>query len=219
MQTRHALCTALMLAGMLLVPPAHAVERITVVGLFKDMAIVTINGQQYTLRSGETSPEGVTLISADSSAAILEIHGEQQSFGLGMHSGVFSEPEGGNIVRILPDPAGMYRINGSINGFTMNFVVDTGATLVAMNSHEARRLGINYRIDGREGLAQTASGTATIYIINLDRVRVGDIEIRNVAGAVHTGDHPPVVLLGNSFLNEVNLKRDGQVLELHEKRR
>lgn len=219
MQTRLTIGTALMLASMLTGSLVFAVERVTVVGLFKDMAIVTIDGQQYTLRAGDTSPEGVTLISADSNEAVLEIHGQQQSFGLGMHSGVFSEPEGGNIVRILPDPGGMYRINGSINGFTMNFVVDTGATLVAMNSNEARRLGINYRIDGREGLAQTASGTATIYIVNLDRVRVGDIEIRNVAGAVHDGDHPPVVLLGNSFLNEVNLKRDGQVLELHEKRR
>jgi aspartyl protease family protein len=220
MHSRFAIITALLLTSMLVIPSTTAVERVVVVGLFKDMAIVNINGQQRTLRAGETSPEGVTLISADSNEAILEIHGERQSFGLGTHiGGLFEEPAGGNIVRILPDDNGMYRVNGNINGFSMNFVVDTGATLVAMNSHEARRLGINYRIDGREGLAQTASGTAKIYLVNLERVRVGDIEIRNVRGAVHEGDHPPMVLLGNSFLNELNLKRDGRVMELHEKRR
>lgn len=213
-------CAALaFLTGILTSSLAWSVERVSVVGLFKDMAIVMIDGKQYTLRTGQTSPEGVTLISADSNEAILEIHGEQQGFGLGMHTGQIAAPAGGNVVRIPPDANGMYHVNGSINGFNMSFVVDTGATLVSMNSHEARRLGINYQADGQEALAQTATGTATVYTISLERVRVGDIEIRNVGGAVHEGDHPPVVLLGNSFLNEVNLKRDGRVLELHEKHR
>jgi aspartyl protease family protein len=218
MRTRTTIAALLFLTGILTSSLALPVERISVVGLFKDMAVVMIDGRQYTLRAGDTSPEGVTLVRADSNEAVMEFRGEQQSYGLGMHSGLFDGPVGGNIVRILPDASGMYRINGSINGFNMNFVVDTGATLVAMNSNEARRLGINYQADGEEALAQTASGTTRVYTINLDRVRVGDIELRNVGGAVHEGDHPPVVLLGNSFLNEVNLKRDGRVLELHKKR-
>lgn len=196
-----------------------AADKVVVIGLFKNQALLKIDGRQHLLKSGETSPEGVRLISADSREAVLEINGETAAYELGTHiSSRFSEPGAGAIVRLWPDPAnGLYMANGSINGFAMDFIVDTGATFVSMNSLQARRLGINYRLEGREGLSQTASGPSKIHVIELDRVRIGEIELKHVTASVHEGEYPVHVLLGNSFLERVSLRRDGKMLELQGK--
>ena len=193
---------------------ATAVEKITVVGLFKDTAIVVIDGTRRLLRSGDTSPEGVTLISATSTEAVLEIDGEQKHYGLGGQiGGSYARPAQAK-VRIWPTPNSMYLVLGSINGFPVDFIVDTGATLVSLSGREAKRLGIDYRVVGTPGQSSTASGIEKIYTVNLDRVKVGDIELRNVLGAVHDGDFPPATLLGMSFLSRLKMRQDGQVLEL-----
>lgn len=196
---------------------ATAVEKITVVGLFKDAAIVIIDGERRLLRSGDTSPEGVMLISATSTEALLEVDGEQKRYGLGGQIGGSYAPPEQATVRIWPTPNRMYVVVGSINGYPVDFVVDTGATLVSLSGQEARRLGIDYRVVGTPGHSSTASGIAEIYLVNLDRVRVGDIELRNVQGAVHDGNFPPAILLGMSFLGRVNMRQDGPMLELKKK--
>lgn len=194
-----------------------AVTKITVVGLFKDTAIVMIDGTRRLLRSGDTSPEGVTLISADSKEAVLEIEGEQKRYGLGGQIGGSYKRPDQVTVRIWPTPNRMYAVLGSINGYPVDFIVDTGATLVSMSGREAKRLGIDYRVVGTPGRSSTASGMANIYLVTLAKVKVGDIELRNVKGAVHDGDFPPSTLLGMSFLGRLNMHQDGQVLELKKK--
>lgn len=196
---------------------AQAATKITVVGLFKNTAIVVIDGTRRLLRSGDTSPEGVKLISATSSEAVLEIDGEQKHYGLGGQiGGSYARPEQAK-VRIWPTPDRMYVVLGSINGFPVKFIVDTGATLVSLSGREAKRLGIDYRVVGTPGQSSTASGIEKIYVVNLDKVKVGDIEIRNVRGAVHDGDFPPATLLGMSFLSRLTMRQDGLVLELEKK--
>lgn len=208
---------ALAVALAVLVRTAASVESITVVGLFKDTAIVVVDGQRRLLRSGDTSPEGVTLISATSSEAVLEIDGERKRYGLGARIGASFAPPEQATVRIWPTPNRMYLVVGSINGYPVDFVVDTGATLVSLSGREARRLGIDYRVVGTPGKSSTASGIEDIFLVNLNRVRVGEIELRNVQGAVHDGDFPPATLLGMSFLGRVSMRQDGQVLELRKK--
>ncbi|MFT5132920.1 MAG: aspartyl protease family protein [Gammaproteobacteria bacterium] len=193
----------------------NAIEKINILGLFKNKAIVQIDGKQRVLSAGKMSPEGVLLISADSKEAVLEIDGERDTYTLGAHiGGQFKKSKGGTISTIAPDSNGMYWVNGSINGFQVAFVVDTGATLISMNKHQAKRIGLNYKIEGEVSSANTASGVSKIYVMNLDRVKVGDIEVRDVQGAVHDTDFPKVILLGNTFLNKVNMKREGKILEL-----
>ena len=209
----RASVTAVML--LLVTLPCMAIEKITVLALFTDKAVVRIDGQQRLLKTGETSPEGVTLISANSREAVLEIDGKQETYTLGTQIGTnYSEPAAGTTVTIAPDSMGMYEVNGSINGFQVRFVVDTGATLISMNSGHAKRIGLNYKLEGVESVTETASGLAKSYLVKLDKVRVGDIELRDVPGSVHEGDFPSVILLGNSFLGKVNLTRDGRILQL-----
>ena len=208
---------ACLLLVLLSLASAQAATKVTVVGLFKNTAIVVIDGTRRLLRSGDTSPEGVKLISATSSEAVLEIDGEQKHYGLGGQiGGSYARPEQAK-VRIWPTPDRMYVVLGSINGFPVKFIVDTGATLVSLSGREAKRLGIDYRVVGTPGQSSTASGVEKIYVVNLTKVKVGDIEIRNVRGAVHDGDFPPATLLGMSFLSRLTMRQDGLVLELEKK--
>jgi len=189
---------------------------ILVLGLFKDMAILRVDDKQYKLRIGEASPEGIKLIEANSEQAVLEIDGQQETYGLGSHiSSKFSAPEkAGAIIR---PTNGMYQVSGFINRQPVDFLVDTGASSIAMNANLARKLGINFRYEGEEGYSSTASGYAKIYKLKLDSVQVGDIVVNNVEAAVLDGDFPTTALLGMSFLNRVNMKRDGQLLTLEKK--
>jgi len=189
---------------------------IVVLGLFKNKAIVQIDGKQRTLKKGKASPEGVILISADSETAILEIDGKQKEFKLGRHIGTSYKQKKQAEAKIMP-VNGMYSITGFINGQQVNFLVDTGATWIAMNIHQARSLGINFRYIGKRGQVSTANGMVPIYKITLDKVRVGEIELTNVTAAVLEGDSPTQVLLGNSFLNRVEMQRQGQVMLLKQK--
>ena len=204
---------ALLCAGWCL--PAAAIDRVVVKGLFKDHAILDIDGHQRMLAAGQRSPEGVLLVSATSQEAVLEIDGKQDTYTLGTQIGsTFKAPEPGRTVTIAPDSTGSYRVAGSINGYQVSFVVDTGATLVAMNRNEAKRMGIQYKLDGDAAVSETASGRDRIYVVDLKKVTVGDIEVSDVKAAVHDSDFPSVVLLGNSFLSRVKIQQDGRLLQL-----
>ena len=83
-----------------------------------------------------------------------------------------------------------------------------------MNKNSATRFGIDYKKIGDKAISNTAAGPDTVYLVNLGSVKVGDIELKNVAAAVHDSDYPDVILLGNSFLNNVSIKREGKILQL-----
>jgi aspartyl protease family protein len=204
-------------AALLASLPAGAVEKISVKGLFKDKAILVIDGRQRLLRAGETSPEGVKLVSASSREAVIEIDGVQSTRSLGTNIGSGFAPPQSPAVKIWPTADNMYPVVGSINGYPVNFLVDTGATTIAMNSREARRLGIDFAVVGDATVSQTASGLVKAWVVNLQRVRVGDIELKDVRAAVLEGDFPTNVLLGMSFLGRLDIRREQGVLELRKK--
>ena len=91
-------------------------------------------------------------------------------------------------------------------------MVDTGATSVSLSASEAQRLGINYR-NGRRAYARTANGVIGVYVVRLDHVKVGDITLNNVEATVSEGP-AHVALLGMSFLNRMEMRRDGQTMTL-----
>ena len=202
----------------LIIPCSHAVEKIVVNGLFKNKAVVTIDGKQRILKAGVASPEGVKLISSNSREAVIEVDGEQKTYQLGTHIGSnYKDSPESTIVTVVPDRTGSYFVNGSINDFQVRFLVDTGATLIFMNAPTAKRIGLNYKLEGVEGLAETASGTTKIYSLTLKKVKVGNIELRDVAAAVSDGEYPLDILLGTSFLNRINSSREGRILKLEQK--
>ncbi len=194
--------------------PAQAADKISMVGLFKDKAMVAIDGKQHLLAAGQTV-NGVRLIAADSHSALIEYEGKRRTYGLGATIGTqYAAAVAGKTVQVWPDASGMYKVSGSVNGFPVQFLVDTGATLVAMSEQEAKRIGLPYATRGVAGKTSTASGVSKTYYLKAEKVRVGAIELRDVDVAVLPGNYPTEVLLGNSFLSRIAMARSGQLMEL-----
>ncbi|MDX1593958.1 MAG: TIGR02281 family clan AA aspartic protease [Gammaproteobacteria bacterium] len=194
-------------------PGAGAPDSVVVSGLFKDRAVVEIDGRQRLLKVGETSPEGVKLIAADSRRAILEIDGERAEYPLGdrIQTGFPAPTE--KVVRVPLSPNGQYLQPGLINGRPVTFQVDTGASAVALSSDLAERIGIDY-LKGEKQRVLSASGMTYAYAITLDEVDVGGIVQRNVRAAVLEGQLPRWPLLGMTFLHGVDISKSGTLLEL-----
>jgi aspartyl protease family protein len=205
---------SLLLCLLLLSTTTVAIENIQVMALFSGKAMVMIDGKQRLLTVGKLSPEGVMLISASSREAVIEIDEQQQTYQLGSRiSTQFKKRESGPEAKIWRNGR-RYITSGLINGLPVDFLLDTGATSVAMSSTTAKRLGIPYRLKGRPITVGTASGTAKGYQVNLDRVKVGEIELYNVMGAVIEGDSPKTVLLGMTFLKQVTMEDKGTLMLL-----
>jgi len=202
---------------LLAVPGVQAAPDLRVVGLFKDRAVVIIEGKQRVLRVGQSSPEGVKLIAADSESALLEYEGEEFRGMLDGRVSTRSKPPATEEVQIWRNSQGMYATTGSINGLPVSLLVDTGATQVAMNAAQARRLGIDYRVIGRPAAITTASRLEPAWAVTLDSVKVGDIELNNVEGVVLEGAQPQTVLLGMSYLGRLEIRNDGRLLTLQRK--
>jgi aspartyl protease family protein len=190
--------------------------QILVMGLYRDHAVLEINQQQHFLSVGQRTPEGVTLISANSNQAILDIAGRQGVFELNNRVGaMYSAPVETPVVSIWPTN-GMYLTSGSVNGYTVDFMVDTGASVIAINGETAKRLGLDYLNANQIGV-RTASGVELAYSIELESVQLGDISLQNVAAVVIDGPEPQRALLGMSFLNAFDMERKGERLDLRQK--
>ena len=198
--------------------PSWAVDDIHVVALFKDQVVVMIDGKQRLLRSGDSTPEGVKLVSADSVGAVFEYRGRRLARRLDGRVYAAAEPSReSDEVLIFRDSLGMFKTVGSINGLPVKFLVDTGASSVAMNAAQARRLGIDFRVEGDLTYVSTASDVTSGYRLKLDVVKVGSIELRNVSAVVLDGAQPTEVLLGMSFLGRVAMINETDKLILRRK--
>ncbi len=214
---RHCYVNAIPCLLLLLATHTQAAD-INVVGLFSGRAVIVVDGgKPRTLSAGQSTPEGVKLISADSKAAVIEYQGRRQTMAPGSGarygSGSGSTSGAGSSVTLTADARGHYQTLGQINGNTVQFLVDTGATSIAISSGQARQLGINY-LSGQRGYTETANGRAAAYRITLDTVKVGDITLHAVEAVVLEGNGLKTALLGMSFLNRTDMKRDSQSLTL-----
>lgn len=203
---------------LVVIEPVFSADKIRVLGLFRDKALVEIDGSRRMLKSGKPSPEGVLLISADSTAAVIENNGVQAAYALDNRiSGNYGEPSGIQTVTLTPDKQGMYWVTGTINGVETKFVVDTGSTFISMNRRAAEKIGIDYKSAGIKSFSDTAGGIDPVYVVRLHKVRIGDILLRDIYAAIHEGDFPAYTLLGNSFLNRVDMEREGRILKFKKK--
>ena len=192
---------------------ANALD-VNVVGLFTGKAVLVVDrGLPRTVSAGERTPEGVLLVSADKNRAVIEIDGKRETLEMGQHFETAGATASRNAVTLASDSRGHFLTDGSVNGGHVRFLVDTGATYVSLPAQDAQRLGIDY-LKGRRGVSQTANGQALVYRVTLDSVRLGDITVYNVEGLVHASAGLDVALLGMSFLNRTEMRREGQTLTL-----
>jgi aspartyl protease family protein len=203
----------LSLAALALLASQAFAAEVTLVGLIGAKAIVVIDGgAPRTLAPGQKTAEGVVLLGTEKEVASFEINGQKRTLSMGQAYSAAARADRQHVT-VSADPGGHFLTMGSINGGSVRFLVDTGATLVSVPAAEARRLGIDY-LHGQRGQVQTANGVAVAYRVKLDTVRIGDIEVNNVDALVSEGDTMGVTLLGMSFLNRMEMQRDGQSMTL-----
>ncbi len=196
---------------------ASAQPQVVAAALFEGRALLAIDGTQRVLRVGETSPEGVRLLAANAREAIVEFDGRRLVLTPGRAgTGGFATRERREVA-IARGARNEYAVPGTINGRQVRLLVDTGASVIALNAREARRLGIDYRLHGDRGAVQTAGGVVPAWSVTLERVEVSGIVVRHVAAAVVEGDFPVDVLLGMSWLGRVTMREADGVLYLGEK--
>jgi len=195
---------------------AVAAAEVALIGVIGDKAaIVAVDGgDPKTIKVGQ-SWRGITVIAVEKDRATMDIDGKRRVVQRGMHyrSEAGAAAASARQAAILAaDSRGHFIAEGSINGQGMRFLVDTGATAVALPAGDAARLGLDYR-RGQRVRMQTANGPATAYVIMLDRIKVGDIELHNVEGMVVEAGLS-VALLGMTFLNRVEMRREGHTMTL-----
>jgi len=215
-RTRYTIAVLL----MLLAGGGNAEEalRATAVALFKDKAVLIINGKRRVMKSGDESPEGVVLITSTSESAVIRVDDKELTLRLdGKIVGHYPRGIAARTLQLYPDRSGHYLVDGLINGNGVRFLIDTGATSVVINKDAAKRIGLLYRVDGRPTMVETASGVVPAYAVQFDEVKVRALSLKRVEGLVVDGNFPRVALLGQSFLNRLNMRRDGQMLELQER--
>lgn len=197
-----------------ILPLPAAATDVTVVGLFPNKAVVTINrGQPRILAVGQATGEGVKLVSVDGSSATFEIDGKRQRLEMGQH---FETPgQGGErtSVTLAPDSRGHFIADAQVNGGHLRLMVDTGATMVRISTADAQRLGIDYT-KGERGYSIVADGRRVpSYRLKLDSVSIGGLTLYNVDASVGEGSMG-FGLLGMSFLSRTEMRREGQNLTL-----
>jgi aspartyl protease family protein len=187
---------------------------VEVLALFGERAMLRIDGEKHLLRKGQSTPGGIRLLDVSTEGASIEIDGDDRYYPLGVRVRAHHRAPDTEEVQIWRDPSGMFRTVGSINGLPVKFLVDTGASSVAMNSAQARRLGIDFRVIGEPAAVMTASRLERVYRVRLDTVKVGAITLRNVEAVVLDGAQPDSPLLGMSFLGRLQMANDGRRLTL-----
>jgi len=187
--------------------------------LGRQAALLMIDGQARTVFVGQQA-QGVKLLSVDEEQAVVEVNGRRLTLALGAAQASVGElgkgPAGGaskaRQIVMSAGPGGHYTSSGSINGHAVQFLVDTGATSVSISQADAERIGLRYR-EGRRVNTQTANGATPAHVLQLDAVRIGEVTVRNVEAIVLPGQMS-FVLLGNSFLNRFQMRRDNDLLTL-----
>jgi len=200
------------LAALMLVNSAAMAIEIEVIGLFKNAALVNIDGERRLLKAGIESVEGVKLIQADASGATVLHNDEKIELELsGKITTTFGKPTNKTVQIVGRN--NQFRTQGAVNGRSVGFLVDTGATIVAMNSYQAANLGLAYEV-GRFSRVETAGGVVDAHQIFVDSITVGGITVANVEVAVLEGQHPTDILLGMSFLKHVEIRKSEGLMTL-----
>ena len=209
---RAALAATLLCA---LVAGAHAAS-VSFSGMLGDKALLIIDGQARGVAVGATV-QGVKLVKLDGTQAQVESDGKVTILRLGGGAKVAGSDGSGTGTRIvLPvGIGGHYGGLASINGHSIEFIVDTGATSIAMGSDVASRLGLDYSAS-TAAAAMTANGAVAARKLTLDKVTIGDVTVFNVEAMV-VPQAMPVVLLGNSFLSRFQMRSDNDSLVLDKK--
>ncbi len=198
--------------ALILFPSLALAQEVGLAGIMGSKALLMINGAEpQTVRVGE-SLGGVKLLSIQGDQAVVEIGGKKRPLRVGQHAVGAGSNDSADSIVMTADIQGHFITTGNINGTSVRFLVDTGASMISLGASDARRIGLDFN-KGQKGMTQTANGQSVVSKVKLDTVRVGSTTLHNVDASIHQNDMP-VALLGMSFLNRMEMQRDGNTMTL-----
>ena len=130
---------------------------------------------------------GVKVVSVQGDQVVVEIGGKKRPLRVGQHAIGTAAADGSGRIVMTADNQGHFVTTGSVNGVAVRFLVDTGATMISLGASDARRVGVDFNR--------------------------GDVTLHNVGAVIHQTEMP-VALLGMSFLNRMEMQRDGSTMTL-----
>jgi len=201
--------------GALWLPAQAGAQSVAMSGGMGSKALLVINGGAPKALAAGDIHQGVKVLSVSREQAVVEVGGKRETVTLGaapVSVGGSGGGASGTQIVLTAVSGGHFITQGTINGRSTQFMVDTGATSVAMGADEARRMGIPYE-KGQRFQGSTANGLVVAYRVMLTSVRIQDVEVHNVEAAV-LPQGMPYILLGNSFLSRFQMKRDNDMMTL-----
>ena len=199
-------------SGMLAL--AAQAQGVALSGVMGQRALLVIDGQTQVLAVG-ASARGVKLLELRGDEARIERDGKSTLLRVGaapVSMGAPASSGGGSEIVMTAGSGGHFVAEGSINGRAVRFMVDTGATSVAMSIAEAEHIGLNYH-HGQRMYVGTANGNVPAYKVRLAEVRVGDVVVYDIEAMVVPAQME-FILLGNSFLTRFQMKRENETMTL-----
>jgi len=214
---KRALIVSALFIGFGFLNTSSANTSLQTIALFNGKAMISVNGSKGKIIKVGQTYKGVTLISSNTNQAEVEVDGKRETITLNstlvLSQNLGTRAAPADSTQLWADADGFFRAKGEIDGASIEFLVDTGANLVVLNSQHADRIGLEYR-RGIRTYASTASGNTPMYAITLDRISVNGIELRNVNAGVIEGAFPVIPLLGMTYLGRLDMTRTGNVMVL-----
>lgn len=205
------------LAG--LAPVQGQAQTVVLSGVLGQRALLSIDGAAPRSVAVGQAVQGVTLLALRTHEADIESGGQRQTLRLG-EGPVHAEPPQGDAsgqrrIVLYASSNGHFRASGQINGRTVDFLVDTGASVVSVSQAVAESIGLKYQ-DGNRIMLNTANGQVVGWQTRIDRLRLGSVEIFGVEAMVSPSSMP-YVLLGNSYLTRFQMTRTNDELVLEQR--
>lgn len=211
--SEKANCHSTLLALLVgLLPVTCIAQDVGLAGIMGSKAMLMINGgEPQAVPVGQTV-DGVKVLSIQGDQATIEVGGKKRPLRVGQHAIGAGNGDGSDKIIMTADVQGHFFTTGNINGTSVRFLVDTGASMISLGATDARRIGLDFN-RGQKALTNTANGQVVVSKVQLDTVRIAGVTLHNVDALIHQNEMP-VALLGMSFLNRMEMQRDGSTMTL-----
>lgn len=211
--SEKANCHSTLLALLVgLLPVACIAQDVGLAGIMGSKAMLMINGgEPQAVPVGQTV-DGVKVLSIQGDQATIEVGGKKRPLRVGQHAIGAGNGDGSDKIIMTADVQGHFFTTGNINGTSVRFLVDTGASMISLGATDARRIGLDFN-RGQKALTNTANGQVVVSKVQLDTVRIAGVTLHNVDALIHQNEMP-IALLGMSFLNRMEMQRDGSTMTL-----
>uniref|UniRef100_Q47BM5 TIGR02281 family clan AA aspartic protease n=1 Tax=Dechloromonas aromatica (strain RCB) TaxID=159087 RepID=Q47BM5_DECAR len=211
--SRNAKRYSTLLVLLVCLPPASVMAQdVGLAGIMGSKAMLMINGgEPQAVPVGQTV-DGVKVVSIQGDQATIEVGGKKRPLRVGQHAIGAGNGDGSDKIIMTADVQGHFFTTGNINGTSVRFLVDTGASMISLGATDARRIGLDFN-RGQKALTNTANGQVVVSKVQLDTVRIAGVTLHNVDALIHQNEMP-IALLGMSFLNRMEMQRDGSTMTL-----